>query len=262
MIYKLVKNVYYFFFRVVLYLRCCYVDCVDTFFRPIDVSVPPSILRYKVSESTDARAFLDVGMRTASAIEQALDDAGTPLSGMGRVLDFGCGCGRTLRWLIDRTSNTTFIGTDVDITSVRWCRENLDIDVYLNGDLPPLVFSDMTMDCVIAISVFTHLSEQNQLLWLKELRRVLRLGGLLVISLHGQGALGSLRTQDRINLQARGVLFKQSSKLHGIHPAWYHTAFHTEEYVMRTWATLFNVIAYKKLGLGYQDLVVLQREHE
>lgn len=260
MISRVAKSVYYFVFRVVLYLRCCYTDFAERFLRPTDVSVPPAILRYKVSESTDARSFLDIGMRTAIAIEHALGDAGSSLNAMGKVLDFGCGCGRTLRWLIDQSPHTTFIGTDVDMMSVRWCQQYLDVDAYVNGDLPPLVFSDMAIDCVIAISVFTHLSEQNQLLWLEELRRILRPGGLLVVSLHGQGALGCLGTEDRITLQAHGVLFKRSSKLHGIHPAWYHTTFHTEEYVMRTWTKLFKVVAYRTLGLGYQDLVVLQRE--
>src|SRR6266550_4581915 len=50
-----------------------------------------------------------------------------------------------------------------------------------------------------------------------------------------------------------------SSKLHGLLPDWYHTAYHSREYVMRTFSSSFRVLAYMETGLGNQDLVVLER---
>ncbi len=259
-IYQMAKQVYYRIFRVLLYFRCTCSDSIGTVFRSHDVPVPPSLLRYKVSESTDTKLFLDVGERTAATIERTLNDAGTPLNKMKKVLDFGCGCGRTLRWLVDKFPHTQFFGTDVDVMSVKWCQKHLNANVCVNGNHPPLCFSDSLLDCVYAISVFTHLSEQYQLGWLAELRRVLRPGGLLLVSLHGMGSLKCLAAGERDMLRTQGFLFMQSSKLCGIHPAWYQTAFHTEEYVVRTWSKYFRVIEYKELGLGYQDVVVLRRE--
>jgi hypothetical protein len=41
-------------------------------------------------------------------------------------------------------------------------------------------------DCIYAISVFTHLSAELQDLWMKELRRIVRPGGHLLITTHGE----------------------------------------------------------------------------
>lgn len=260
MIHQIAKHIYYRLFRVLLYLRCAYSDIVRAGFRSPGASVPPSLLRYKVSESIDTELFLDVGERTAATIERTLNDTGTSLHAMKKVLDFGCGCGRTLRWLIERFPHSQFFGTDVDEMSVRWCQKHLNATVSVNGNHPPLYFQDSLFDCVYAISVFTHLNEQYQRMWLAELRRVLRPGGLLLVSLHGLGSLQCLAPEDKEMLRTHGLLFKQSSKLHGIHPTWYQTAFHTEDYVVRAWSAYFSVLEYKELGLGYQDVIVLRRE--
>ena len=47
-------------------------------------------------------------------------------------------------------------------------------------------------DLVIGISVCTHLSEQHQDQWLAELRRLCRLGGLVLLSVQGQSQSGVL----------------------------------------------------------------------
>jgi cyclopropane fatty-acyl-phospholipid synthase-like methyltransferase len=222
-------------------------------------AVPPPLLRYKVSESTDIRLFLDVGQRIATAIERAIDDAGVPMNQMKRVLDFGCGCGRTLAWLISRFPNTQFFGADIDSMSVQWCREHLRGSFCCNQDAPPLSYADAEFDCIYAISVFTHIDERYQLEWLAEFRRVLRPGGLLLVSVHGVGTAKGLRVEERATLRAQGILFKRSSKLRGIHPDFYHTTFQTKDYVLQKWSRFFDIVDYKQLGLGYQDLIVLRR---
>lgn len=254
------RNLYYLSFRACLYFRCAFRRAFEiAFIHSCDV-VPPPLLRYKVSESTDIRLFFDVGQRIAATIERALDDVGAPMGQMERVLDFGCGCGRTLAWLISRYPSVQFYGTDIDSASIQWCCEHLRGYFSTNQEVPPLRFSDAEFDCIYAISVFTHIDEKYQIEWLVELRRILRPGGLLLVSVHGVGTTKTLGAEERTSLQARGLLFKRSSKHRGIHPDFYHTTFHTKEYVMRRWSAFFEIVDYKELGLGYQDLVVLRRD--
>ncbi len=156
--------------------------------------------------------------------------------------------------------NIRFFGTDIDCMAVQWCREHLRGSFCTNRDTPPLNFLDAEFDCVYAISVFTHIDEKYQLRWLAELRRILRPGGLLLVSVHGAGTAKELRVDELATLRAQGILFKRSSKLRGIHPEFYHTTFQTKEYVMQTWSTFFEIVSYRELGLGYQDLVVLRRD--
>ena len=51
--------------------------------------------------------------------------------------------------------------------------------------LPPLPFDDARFDLVLGYSVFTHLNVQYQDAWLGELRRLVRPGGILLLSISG-----------------------------------------------------------------------------
>src|SRR5204863_340186 len=91
-----------------------------------------------------------------------------------RVLDFGCGAGRTLRHLLD--TGAELHGCDVHGPSVDWLAEHLwpPLRVHRSGERPPLPYADGTFDLVYALSVFTHLVDTWDE-WLAELRRVLGL---------------------------------------------------------------------------------------
>ncbi len=51
---------------------------------------------------------------------------------------------------------------------------------------PPLPYADHRFDFVFAISIWSHFAEPAALAWLAEMRRILRPGGRLVLTTHGQ----------------------------------------------------------------------------
>src|SRR4029077_12617912 len=57
---------------------------------------------------------------------------------------------------------------------------------------PPLPDPDDQCDVVYAVDVFSHLEESAQVPWFDELARVLRPGGLILISLHGASWMDNL----------------------------------------------------------------------
>ncbi|MGO9240865.1 MAG: class I SAM-dependent methyltransferase [Bryobacteraceae bacterium] len=247
-------------YRGAMRLRCWCLDRIEQRELGGGLRLPPAMLRFRVDENPSARVFLDTGRKIAHDIQTALASIGRPFTGFDTVLDFGCGCGRPLIWLAREYPGKAFHGTDVDEASIRWCRQHLPLAGFaVNPPLPPTEYPDGMFDLILAISVFTHLDEEPQLRWLEELRRILRPGGVLLASLHGEHSWMALPREDLETLRRRGFLFKRSAKLRGIVPAGYHTAHHSRDYAERTFAQYFTVLSYREAGLGYQDLAALER---
>lgn len=164
-----------------------------------------------------------------------------------------------MMWIARSFPHKIFYGTDVDAQAIGWCRRHLSGHFNVNSSFPPLSYPDSAIDCAYAISVFTHLSEEHQVSWLWELRRVIKPGGVLLLTLHAEASRKQLSSKDLGIFCERGFLFKTSSKLRGIVPDWYHTAFHSREYALGTFSKIFEPLAYIENGFGHQDLVILER---
>jgi SAM-dependent methyltransferase len=253
------RAVFFPLYRGAVRLRCWCLDRLEKHDLG-DVALPPAMLRFRVCENPDARLFLDSGRKISRDIQAALASIGRPFAGFHSVLDFGCGCGRTLIWMAREHPGQALYGADVDALAIDWCRLNLAWAGFtVNPPLPPTSYPDGMFDLILAISVFTHLDEEPQLRWLAELQRILRPGGVLLVSLHGAPSWTALPRQDLEILGRRGFLFKTSAKLRGLVPGWYHTAYHSREYAQQTFARYFNVLSYTEAGMGFQDLVALER---
>jgi predicted RNA methylase len=88
--------------------------------------LPPPLLRERVSGTSDEKWFLESGERTLNDWSRALLAIGVKLESVETVLDFGCGCGRVLRWLAaKKKSEQRLIGADVDGEAISWIAENL-----------------------------------------------------------------------------------------------------------------------------------------
>ncbi len=106
-----------------------------------------------------------------------------------RVLEWGCGPGRILRHLASflEPDRLALFGSDVSGESIRWCQESLPgIRFVKNDPLPPLPFEAGSFDVACSFSVLTHLAEPTQRLWVQELRRILRPGGMVILTTHGE----------------------------------------------------------------------------
>jgi SAM-dependent methyltransferase len=232
--------------------------------------LPPPLLRYRVDGQMDGDTFVSVGRNCAQDLKRSLTAMGKDLYAFENVLDFGCGCGRVLRYFHDHPESCRFFGTDIDPEAIAWCRARLLFATFgVNDRFPPLPFAAETFDLIYGISVFTHLDEDYQSAWLHELRRVTRPGGTLMLSLHGAYAQGIALRQgvfgrrDAETLRDKGFLFQVLEtgrfKRDGL-PDFYQCAFHTEPYVRETWSRVFTVRDYVERGINnHQDLVLLTR---
>ena len=77
-------------------------------------------------------------------------------------------------------------GTDINPRHIRWCRRSYPFAEFKVNELSSsLDFPDGKFDLIYALSVFSHLDETLQLFWMEELARVVKRGGILILSVHG-----------------------------------------------------------------------------
>jgi len=188
--------------------------------------VPPAKLRIRVAGTADLDWFLKGGRLAEESLRESLACAGTRLEEMGRVLDFGCGCGRVIRHLAGLPAEVK--GSDFDRDAVVWCRQHLTFATFTqNGLEPPLPFPDDHVDLVYAFSVLTHLPAPVQHAWVDELARIVRPGGYLLVSTHGESYLPRLSPDERQGFE-RGEVVVRFEEVAGTNLC---TAFHPPAYV-------------------------------
>lgn len=214
------------------------------------IKVPPPDLRSRVSETDRVEEYLQVGVRTASAILNFLGRSGYDLSQAKRILDFACGCGRTLNFLGGRLPDCQIHGCDYDADLVDWCRRNLpSMSILTNPAMPPTELPDSAFDLIYSISFFTHIDEAAQMAWLEEWRRILKKDGLLLLSLHGP----LLAQRNGVRIPSHGFWHKRSRG--GFNQ---QVTFQTRAYAESRWKPIFQIAAYDELGLlHHQDLALL-----
>jgi len=224
-------------------------------------TVPPAELRFRVAGDTEVESFVKVARRCSEDIEAALQRIGRSLESFETLLDFGCGCGRYLLLFANRTRLPKCYGTDVDVEAIAWCKRNLAFGEFrVNDPVPPLDFPSDMFDLILAVSVFTHLDEDNQARWLEELKRVAKPGAVLLCTVHGAHIWRNLPGDLSAQVEREGFLFVPSTYWKGTFPDWYQTSYHTEEYVRRTFGAPFEVVDYLPRGLvEHQDVVILRK---
>jgi len=219
--------------------------------------LPPGLLVHRVGGTPELRWYLDSGRLAASSIEESLRRHGAQIATAAAVLDFGCGCGRLLRHWAKLPARLH--GCDYNAQLIAWCRRHLRFTEFQTNALaPPLPYPDESFDLITALSVFTHLSADLQLPWLRELRRIIRPGGYLLLSLHGRRYLPDLTPEERDRFE-RGDLVVREGEAAGTNRC---GAYHPERYVRERLADGFVLLEHQPEGARgnpHQDLVLLRR---
>lgn len=149
------------------------------------VRIPPEHLTSLVTGVFDTNWFLTSGKRGAESLRDVLSKNGIDIAGFDAILDFGCGVGRVLRHLPTLT-NARLFGSDYNRKLIAWCRGNLPFAEFgINKPDTRLQYDSGSFDFIYALSVFTHFTEAQHIFWINELRRVLRPGGYLLLTTHG-----------------------------------------------------------------------------
>ena len=253
-----------------------YPDQLGRFFP----AVPPEDLRRTGCGGVGVHSHLYTALEDFETIHEAWRIYGDrPYEELGAVLDFGCGCGRTARWLSQTLPDAKVHGCDVRRAGIDWCNENLQGNFQHSGTTPPLPFADDSMDLVVGLSLFSHFDRASSIAWLRELVRVCRPDGRLLLTTHGAFSLWviarSAEHQQSFHVDAAAAadlarrLQQEDFLFYEPPEEWfavldgpardYGQAFMTERFVRDAWGADVEVSAYLPAGLFlFQDLYVLR----
>lgn len=214
------------------------------------VSLPSPYLMVLVAGSADYGIFLQFGRDAASSFDELLRRHGASLVDRTSILDFGCGCGRIARHLPAHT-NAAIHGVDYNKKLIGWCRENLRGTYSRNKLIPPVQIQDCTFDLVYAVSVFTHLRERTQFLWLEELKRITMPGGYVIITFHDETYLPHLK--DTVTTAGFHIM---NDAIEGSN---FISAYQSLAYVRREYGRFFDVLEVVPSGSRLHQAAVLLR---
>ena len=216
----------------------------------------------ELERQCNSDVYLETGYFEILRIFKILKHFGINLRTIGSVYELGCGTARLLRHFrcID---GVRLVGSDVNSEMVEWCQKNLpELEFYHNELSPPLTFADDdSFDLMLASSVFTHIPLETQELWLAEMQRILRPGGIFVCSVLGQFHVSELlNPQEVASLAAEGSYTLTSEDAQATYStriggsAW--DVFQTRAEVIKVFGSHFQIVDYIP---GVQDFLVLRK---
>jgi SAM-dependent methyltransferase len=123
-----------------------------------------------------------------------------------RILDWGCGVGRIIRHLPGIVSTAQLYGADANEEMISWNKTHYpDISFTSIHSFPPTPYAPDFFDLVYGFSVLTHIAASAQEAWIEELHRILRPGGVLLLTTHGTNYTQQLRLSEKRQLSANGI---------------------------------------------------------
>lgn len=220
--------------------------------KPNNLPLPPDQLAIRVG-GTAQNAFEEQGRGAKEFIISSLPENYDFTN--KRVLDFGCGSGRILRHFNEEARKAEFWACDIDSSSISWLSENFPsyFRFICNTETADLPLESNYFDLIYVVSVFTHLTTTWRS-WLLELRRILKPGGILLVTFHNRIAY-EYNTGQHFDEEKTGML-----AMHEDRP-WSDGGpmiYHSNWWLQKNFGQLFDVDYISREGLFvWQSLAFL-----
>ena len=229
-------------------------------------AVPDAKRRQRVHGSKSEKGFLIEGFSTFMKLKSALKKTiNKDFIDFSNILDWGCGCGRMTR-CFNYIKDVSIYGVDIDSDNIKWCQKHLPfVKFTCISEHPPTSFHNNSFDLIIGVSIFTHLREKVQFEWLKELHRITKNDGILLMTVHGEEAVkrSVLTIKYLISLKLKGFLdMGHNPSLDGTirDKTYYRTIYHRKRYIQNRWGKYFQIIDIIPGCIGnMQDLIIMKK---
>ncbi|MEL6478369.1 MAG: class I SAM-dependent methyltransferase [Pseudomonadota bacterium] len=233
----------------------------------------PEPPRINMNAKKPRESFVFNGTMLFRQLERAILDykPGEDIAAMD-ILEFGCGIGRcALPFFYKYQRPNQCI--DMAAKPLEFLREVIPgANPQLSRYEPPLDFADDSFDVIYSISVWTHMTPEVGMKWLHEVKRMLKPGGLALLSTSSFVPLKRHREHPERSaewgdvsdddLRREGVIFrgKEMKGMGGL----YGCTVHNPDWVAEHWSQVMPVLETRVNGAGgemdgLQDLNIMQK---
>lgn len=187
-------------------------------------------------------------------------------------LDFGCSSGRVLRHFAYQHPEIQAYGCDINRAHIEWIQLYLPnrLLVFQNHSIPTLPLPDNSLDMITAYSVFTHI-EVFETAWLLELRRILRPGGIVWVTVHTEKTWQEMTPKWPLYKALKN--HHEFKKFDSSKPmpsermvfrwredrSYSSNIFYSFDYIKRNWGRLFDIAEIHRRHPNFQDVIVLRK---
>jgi SAM-dependent methyltransferase len=231
--------------------------------------VPPKELWQRWGMTVES--YLQGGRRDVRTMLETVTGSNGVDDRIGRILDFGCAEGRTLRHL-HGTSERELWGVDINAERIAWGQQHLapPLRFATTTTTPHLPFTDGYFDLVYAISVFTHIGELADA-WFLELLRVIRPGGYLYLTIHDDHSVHVLLNQHRAEgsqPEMVDLLLRFDAATGTLGRDWLYFAvyaepgaqvFYRRDDLVKRWSQLAELCETRQEAVGYQTALSFRK---
>ncbi len=148
--------------------------------------------------SGNTRAYFTAGLGAFEHVKKAAEVCDMAPH---RILDLPCGHGRVARFLRAWRPDAALLCADIQEHGVVYCSQHLQAIPVKSHENPERIHLDEPVDLVWVGSLFTHLGEHRIEAFLHKFAQILKAGGVLVFTTHGEKALARLQAGETYHLR-------------------------------------------------------------
>ncbi|MGB3192383.1 MAG: class I SAM-dependent methyltransferase [Limnoraphis sp.] len=202
-------------------------------------------------------SYYGLGRTLFDSIQQIINQYFGSFKQISSFLDFACGYGRLMRFLVQEMPTEKIWASDIYTAAVKFQTEYFGVNGIVSTRNPEDYQVQQKFDCIYAGSFFSHMPPRTFKPWMQQLYHLLNPEGLLIFSVLDEEILPSSTP-----MAAEGILFSsESSESQLLDRNDYGTTYVNETYIRE----LITQVSHNKASIcrikkglsNYQDLYLV-----